>query len=80
MTLPWRHRKKMKALVGNSYPLYSKYKDITYMDVVYLDNRLSYLDNIGAISLEEYHIIRRALENTYPIYKTYKKRKVRYLE
>lgn len=70
----------MKALVGKSYPLYSKYKDITYMDAVYLDNRLSYLDNIGAISLEEYYIIRRALENTYPAYKAYKKRKVRYLE
>lgn len=69
----------MKALVGKSYPLYSKYKDITYIDVVYLDNRLSYLNDVGAISLEEYYIIRRALENTYPIYKTYKKRKVHYL-
>lgn len=70
----------MKALVGKSYPLYYKYKDITYRDVVYLDNRLSYLDDVGIISLEEYHIIRRALENTYPIYKIYKKRKVHYLE
>lgn len=70
----------MKALVGKSYPLYSKYKDITYMDVVYLDKQLSYLDDIGAISLDEYHIIRRALENTYPTYKAYKKRKVHYLE
>lgn len=70
----------MKALVGKSYPLYSKYKDITYRDVEYLDSRLSYLDDVGAISLEEYHIIRRALENTYPIYKAYKKRKVHYLE
>ena len=70
----------MKALVGKSYPLYSKYKDITCRDVEYLDNRLSYLDDVGAISLEEYHIIRRALENTYPIYKAYKKRKARYLE
>ena len=70
----------MKALVGKSYPLYSKYKDITYRDAVYLDNRLSYLDDVGLISLEEYHMIRRALENTYPIYKAYKKRKAHYLK
>lgn len=69
----------MKALVGKSYPLYYKYKDLTYRDVEYLDSRLSYLDDVGLISLEEYHMIRRALENTYPIYKAYKKRKVHYL-
>lgn len=69
----------MKGLVGKSYPLYYKYKDLTYRDVEYLDSRLSYLDDVGLISLEEYHMIRRALENTYPIYKAYKKRKVHYL-
>ena len=70
----------MKALVGKSYPLYYKYKDLNYRDVEYLDSRLSYLDDVGLISLEEYHMIRRALENTYPIYKAYKKRKVHYLK
>ena len=70
----------MKALIGKSYPLYYKYKDLTCRDVEYLDSRLSYLDDVGLISLEEYHMIRRALENTYPIYKAYKKRKVYYLK
>lgn len=70
----------MKALVGKSYPLYYKYKDLTCRDVEYLDSRLSYLDDVGLISLEEYHMIRRALENTYPIYKAYKERKVHYLK
>ena len=65
----------MKALVGESYPLYSKYKDLTYRDAMNLDYRLSELDDMGAFSATEYIVIIRALENTYPSYKQWKERK-----
>lgn len=65
----------MKALVGKSYPLYSKYKDLTYRDAMNLDYRLSELDDMGAFSATEYIVIIRALENTYPSYKQWRERK-----
>lgn len=65
----------MKALVGESYPLYSKYKDLTYRDAMNLDYRLSELDDMGAFSATEYIVIIRALENTYPSYKQWRERK-----
>lgn len=67
----------MKALVGKSYPLYYKYKDLTYLDAMNLDYRLSELDDMGAFSATEYIVIKRALENTYPSYKRWRERNIK---
>ena len=67
----------MKALVGKSYPLYYKYKDLTYLDAMNLDYRLSELDDMGAFFATEYIVIKRALENTYPSYKRWRERNIK---
>ena len=67
----------MKALVGKSYPLYYKYKNLTYLDAMNLDYRLSELDDMGAFSATEYIVIKRALENTYPSYKRWRERNIK---
>lgn len=67
----------MEALVGKSYPLYYKYKDLTYLDAMNLDYRLSELDDMGAFFATEYIVIKRALENTYPSYKRWRERNVK---
>lgn len=67
----------MKALVGKSYPLYYKYKELTYLDARILDHHLNHLDYIGMLSTTEYITIQRALENTYPAYKRWRERNKR---